>query len=145
MLSSGKKKELITVNFNNLRLKILGEEYSITFSTPEQDIKLIENAGYCDSLDKKIVINKNMGNYNILTHDESSKEQLVWDTIKHEIFHAFFFESGLCGYGNDEQLINWLAFQFEKFNNCLGELSIVLGLACEKEVNNQETQEDNKD
>lgn len=44
---------------------------------------------------------------------------------RHEIFHAFFDESGLEGYSEDEQLINWLAVQSPKIFKVFTELELL--------------------
>lgn len=44
---------------------------------------------------------------------------------RHEIFHAFFDESGLEGYSEDEQLINWLAVQSPKIFKIFAELDLL--------------------
>ncbi len=44
---------------------------------------------------------------------------------RHEILHAFFDESGLEGYSEDEQLINWLAVQSPKIFKVFTELELL--------------------
>lgn len=44
---------------------------------------------------------------------------------RHEILHAFFDESGLEGYSEDEQLINWLAVQSPKIFKIFAELDLL--------------------
>lgn len=34
--------------------------------------------------------------------------------IRHELVHAFFMESGMTKYSEDETLVEWVASQFEK-------------------------------
>lgn len=34
--------------------------------------------------------------------------------LRHEIIHAYFFESGLLDYGTNEQLVDWIVLQFPK-------------------------------
>jgi hypothetical protein len=43
-------------------------------------------------------------------------EPATWsrDFLRHEIFHAFLFESGFNNYYDDEQLVDMLALQFHK-------------------------------
>ena len=36
------------------------------------------------------------------------------EVLRHEIIHAFFDEAGLNDYSNNEQLVEWIAFQFPK-------------------------------
>lgn len=37
-----------------------------------------------------------------------------YQVIRHEVIHAFFAESGLIEYGNDEVLVDWMAKQLPK-------------------------------
>ena len=36
------------------------------------------------------------------------------NVLRHEIIHAFLYESGLRNYSADETLVDWLAAQFPK-------------------------------
>lgn len=53
------------------------------------------------------------------------KKQRFLEVGRHEIFHAFFDESGLEGYSEDEQLINWLAIQSPKIFKVFTELELL--------------------
>lgn len=33
---------------------------------------------------------------------------------RHEVIHAYFYESGLTDYAGNEQLVDWIAWQFPK-------------------------------
>lgn len=70
---------------NNRRktVDILGEKYTITFKTSEQDTRLSTTYGYCDYGKKSIVINREF----------EPRFQRI--TVRHEVIHAFLFESGL--------------------------------------------------
>lgn len=56
---------------------------------------------------------------------DSEKKQRFLEVGRHEIFHAFFDESGLEGYSEDEQLINWLAAQSPKIFKVFTELDLL--------------------
>lgn len=97
-----------------MKVNILGTEYEIIMDAEEKDYpKLKGLSGYTDFSVKKIVIRK-------IEEDESSIEDLKYyqrEVLRHEIIHAFFFESGLDGnsdYARNEELIDWIAIQFEK-------------------------------
>lgn len=109
-------------------VNILGTEYTIYERTEEEDVKLEENDGYCDSSAKEIVIliykddimnKRNMQHY---------KNQV----LRHEIIHAFLAESGLDGNGHspqnwefNEEMVDWFAIQFPKIMKVYQELGVV--------------------
>jgi hypothetical protein len=47
--------------------------------------------------------------------------------IRHEVIHAFFFESGLgdSSYGKNEELVDWIAMQFPKIAEVFEELGVM--------------------
>lgn len=108
-----------------MKVNILGAEYTIaTGVTEEDDAHLASNEeidGYIDYQTKEIII-KQMPEYNPgLSKDIKSYERLV---IRHELAHAFLYESGLTDYAADEQLVEWLAVQFPKMAKLFEELNI---------------------
>lgn len=106
------------------KVSVLGTEYEIIQKDRNEDPLLETRDAYCDSSVKKIIIPN-------LEKEYESKEDL--ETVKrrilrHEITHAFFFESGLdvnSEWGSDETLVDWIALQFPKLEkafkktNCL--------------------------
>ena len=108
-----------------MEVNILGAEYTITTGvTEEDDAHFASNEeidGYIDYPAKEIII-KQMPEYNPgLSKDIKSYERLV---IRHELAHAFLYESGLTDYAADEQLVEWLAVQFPKMAKLFEELNI---------------------
>lgn len=98
-----------------LKIDILGTEYTITDKTKEEDPYLEKCDGYCDKSVKKIVISKK--------EDDCELANFKWyrrKIMRHEIIHAFLFESGLHEnwhhdeYGHDETVVDWIAVQFPK-------------------------------
>lgn len=92
-------------------MNILGTEYTIKFKNEEEDPMLNYNCdGYCDPTTKKIVIKE-------LKRDATSVDDLKGyqnQVIRHEMVHAFFHESGLSKYEEDEILVEFLAIQLPK-------------------------------
>lgn len=96
-------------------LDILGTEYTIGTEKTNKNID-----GFCDTSIKKIVVDD-------MKPSETSKKDLELykkQVLRHEIIHAFLFESGLeaeCRW-NDEEMVDWLAIQFDKiakaFKDC---------------------------
>lgn len=98
-----------------MKVDILGTEYTIQELTTAEDAYLNDCDGYCDKTSKRIVLKK-----------EDETNQLdnfkVYQNkcLRHEIIHAFLFESGLHEnfkhdeWGHDETMIDWVAAQFPK-------------------------------
>ena len=106
-------KTIITLGVTAIKIKILGTEYEIVQKDRSEDPLLEEREGYCDNSVKKIVICN-------IKKERGSKEDLKTvkrKILRHEIIHAFFFESGLdvnSEWGSDETLVDWIALQFPK-------------------------------
>lgn len=110
-----------------MTVKILGTDYEILIKNENEDAYLKQCDGYCDKTSKKIV----------LTDKPEDNELEIFDVyarkiIRHEVLHAFLFESGLAENiryeGNigrqDEQMIDWFAIQFPKILKAYQELGI---------------------
>ena len=99
-----------------MKVNILGTEYKIKECTVEEDSCLKECDGYCDKTTKTIVITKPTPDCNLGDWEWYRKK-----VMRHEIIHAFLFESGLHEnfehakqFGHDETMIDWVAVQFPK-------------------------------
>ena len=108
-----------------MEVNILGAEYTIITGVKEEDDAYLasneEIDGYIDQQTKEIII-KQMPEYKpSLSKDLKSYERLV---IRHELAHAFLYESGLTDYAADEQLVEWLAVQFPKMSKLFAELDV---------------------
>lgn len=90
-----------------MKLNILGTDYKIVFENFGRDTR----DGYID-IDNKVI--------HIDTQITSKTRKDI--AIKHEIIHAFFFESGLEEYFYDEKLVSWVAMQFDKIKNIFNEV-----------------------
>ena len=95
-----------------MTVDVLGTVYSIEQSNQIVDDNLNNMDGYCDHSIKKIVIdtfNNSPGSMQNL--DEYRKQ-----VIRHELIHAFLFESGLDGnsWAKEEEIVDWIACQFPK-------------------------------
>lgn len=97
-----------------MKIKILGTEYNIILDADEKDYpKLKGLSGYTDFSVRKIILRK------FIETDETLEDLKYYQrvTLRHEIIHAFFYESGLdnnCEFARDEELVDWIAMQFEK-------------------------------
>lgn len=71
--------------------------------------------GECNKYEKVIrVLPKSKMGSDHETTSQLSKELYYKNVLRHEIIHAFFFESGLDTYCNNEELVDWLAIQVPK-------------------------------
>lgn len=111
------------------KINVLGTEYTISEKTEEQDQSLKKCDGYCDKTSKEIVVIK-------VSADNSDLHKPKWYTdkvLRHEIVHAFLFESGMheCtnwkaeGSCHNEQLVDWFAVQSPKIFKVYQELGII--------------------
>jgi hypothetical protein len=47
--------------------------------------------------------------------------------MRHELIHAFLFESGLdcCSWADKEEIVDWIAIQFPKLQNVFEQINVV--------------------
>lgn len=96
---------------------ILGTEYKILLRSENKDSELKDCGGYCHLTKKRIVIRKSL------------TKRLMKSVLRHEIVHAFFYESGLDAnshasdnaFARDEEMIDWIAIQGQKLYNAWSE------------------------
>ena len=105
-----------------MKVNILGTEYTIEKKSKTEDTFLNQCDGYCDKTTKKIVI-KTKDEDNELDDYEVYEKKIM----RHEIIHAFLFESGLHEnwehkqFGHDETYVDWIAVQFPKMQKAFEE------------------------
>lgn len=98
-----------------MKVNILGTEYTITEKSKEEDTYLNGCDGYCDKTTKEIVVKTKDEENELSNYDEYLKK-----VKRHEIIHAFLYESGLHEnwehkeYGHNETYVDWIAVQFPK-------------------------------
>lgn len=99
-----------------LKVNVLGVEYSITRSHSPGDLRLENADGFCDETTKEIVVETYEGD----DGKPGSKAQLDIQrkkVLRHEITHAFLFESGLAensDWAQNEELVDWISIQGPK-------------------------------
>lgn len=109
-----------------MKINILGTEYTIYELSAAEDFNLKEVDGYCDKTTKKIVITTKDDDCNLGDFEVYRKK-----ILRHEIIHAFLFESGLHEnwmhreYGHDETYVDWIAVQFPKLLKAFEEVGAV--------------------
>ncbi len=98
-----------------MQVNVLGTDYTIEKLHQKEDKYLDTRDGYCDKTSKRIVVKlederNELENYNVY----------MKTVLRHEIVHAFLFESGLHENfmhpenGHDETMVDWIAVQFPK-------------------------------
>ena len=105
-------------------IPVLGTVYGITEKSISEDAALEHCDGYCDHSSKQIVVSNMLPESpNQLEDMEAYKKKV----IRHEVIHAFFFESGLGdnSYGKNEELVDWIAMQFPKIAEVFEELGVM--------------------
>ena len=109
-----------------MTVNVLGTEYTIKKSNRVEDLGLEHADGYCDTSTKTIVIDTfkiyegqpdALGNF-----DDYEKK-----VIRHELVHAFLFESGLTAnsWAKDEEIVDWIACQFPKLQNAFAQCNVI--------------------
>ena len=102
---------------------VLGTPYTIEDSNEMDDANLEFNDGYCDPSTKKIVI-KTFERSTDSMEDLNAYRKKV---IRHELVHAFLYESGLhaCSFAINEELVDWIALQFPKMQKVFEQCEVI--------------------
>lgn len=100
------------MNQNKKTLNILGVEYKVVFYN-DRNFPKVGYDGLCNSVSKTISIR--------LKKDKTLQNEV----LRHEIIHAFFHESGLTDYENDEVLVEWVAMQFPKMKKVIANSEVL--------------------
>ena len=104
-----------------MTVNILGTPYEIIVKKydEEEEFERRSISGFCDGYAKEIVV-CDMSTYKGWEHDtEKTITAAQKQTLRHEIVHAFFNESGLmdssnvvdCPWCKNEEMVDWIANQ----------------------------------
>lgn len=100
---------------NDRTVNILGSTWTIKEQSESENELLKGCDGYCDWTTKEIVVEREM--YGTL----GDMEAYIRKVIRHEIVHAFLFESGLHestadsnAWAKNEEMVDWFARQGQK-------------------------------
>ena len=111
----------------NNSVNVLGTRYKILRKTEDEDEGLKTCDGYCDHSVKQIVvvIYKPSTDGSV---DAKDFEALYRKILRHEIIHAFFYESGLWEnsekinqWATNDEMTDWIAIQFPKMQEAFVE------------------------
>lgn len=99
-----------------MKVDILGTEYQIEETNEKLDYRMVGRDGYCDTSIRYCAIDdmKNVEEEEDVKYD---LEQYKKSVKRHELIHAFLYESGLdscCYWAKEEAMVDWLAIQFPK-------------------------------
>lgn len=96
-----------------MKVNVLGTEYNLIESNEANDERLNGRDGYCDTSTKECVVDEMQGTEPGMKKNMPEYKKAV---IRHELIHAFLFESGLdiCSWAENEELVDWIAIQFPK-------------------------------
>lgn len=103
-------------------VNVLGTEYKIILTTENEDSRLKGNNGCCDPSTKEILVEKNIPEDD---HTIRDLEDFRKKVIRHELVHAFLYESGLhdqCYWATNEEIVDWVAIQLPKMFNVISKL-----------------------
>lgn len=95
-----------------MTINVLGTDYTIEKLTSSEDDMLLECDGYCDKTSKRLVVAEKEKRCNLDAFEEYQKK-----VMRHEIVHAFMYESGLAEnwerkeIGQEETVVDWFAIQ----------------------------------
>lgn len=106
---------------------ILGTKYIIERRSASDDIKLQEADGYCDTNSKLIVV-RNTDDFKDDINTKSNLEITEMKVLRHELIHAFLYESGLCEqsyWAVNEEMIDYFAIQFPKIVKVMNDLTLL--------------------
>lgn len=113
-----------------LKTTILGEKWIIKIGS-EIDFPYLKSVdGYTDSSVREIIVDSFAGK-EMETGVKLDLKQYQNQVLRHEIIHAFLFESGLdanthqCSeWATNEEMVDWMAIQFPKIKKVYEELGI---------------------
>ena len=115
------------MEYTNKTVSILGTEYKVEFRSEKEDKLLIDCFGYTDETDQVLVVQKIPENNEFVNPDWRIKK-----TLRHEIIHAFLFESGLDNnttmsgnWAQNEEMVDWIARQFPKISKVYEQLGVM--------------------
>lgn len=97
-----------------MNINILGTEYTVTIATEQSELRLENCDGFCDETTREIIVeNYKRG----LAGSKGKLELQEQKNLRHEIVHAFLFESGLAensDWAQNEEMVDWVAKQGPK-------------------------------
>lgn len=96
-------------------VNVLGSDYTVTVTSETDEPRLKNKDGLCDDSSKEILAE----DYKTVSSEDSKRNLLLQTkkTLRHELVHAFLFESGLAensDWAQNEEIVDWIAIQGPK-------------------------------
>lgn len=116
------------------KINILGTEWTIRIDDFNcEELKGKNRCGYCFPIKKLIVTEDLETDEDWKNESDTVKECRTKEIIRHEIIHAFLYESGLHastsdtlgGWSMNEEMIDWIAIQSPKIFNAFKEADAI--------------------
>lgn len=102
-----------------MKVNVLGTEYTVVTEASIDKYPSLEGVdGYCDYSAKEIVVRKKDSN-----DDIGDFNAFINKVMRHEIIHAYFYESGLY-FDQTERMVDWIAIQIPKMSKLFDEMEI---------------------
>lgn len=110
-------------------INILGTKYKIFYDSERCDPKMEHADGYVERFLKEIHINSDLYDkeYQKNPAIAGGLERHILDVFRHEIIHAFIYESGLwenSDWATNEEMTDWFAKQFPKLSKCFKQIGV---------------------
>lgn len=94
-----------------MKINVLGTTYTIKSDVKRADDPILADAdGYIDYSTKEIIVEVLKPDVDTFKDMKAYKNKV----IRHELVHAFLYESGMSDYAGDETIVDWLAIQVPK-------------------------------
>lgn len=99
----------------DVTVPVLGTDYRVKIMSDEEDPRLKECDGFTDKTSHFIAVGEIPDTGNL-----DCPEEFILKILRHELIHAFMFESGLAEnwkhdeYGQEELTVDWFAIQMPK-------------------------------
>lgn len=95
-----------------MKIDVLGEKYKVIVTNQKDEPRFARVSGFCDNTTKECVIDDFSTSFEPLTKGDLTDQ--MKKNIRHEIVHAFLYESGLAensDWALNEEIVDWIAMQ----------------------------------
>lgn len=113
------------------KINILGSQWKIVYGSENEYPALKEMDGYMDSSTRIIVVD-DMHYAEKQPGAKVNMLEYVRQVTRHEIIHAFLFESGLDtssgkadNWAVNEEMVDWFSIQIPKIQRCMQEAKVL--------------------
>lgn len=117
------------------KLNVLGTDYTVEILPVHDDAELALGlcSGYCDRFSKRIVISDYRSYAEYTDADFKHFREIELSIARHEIIHAFIYESGLStcthvppNWAENEEMVDWFSLQWSKISKAIDKVYMEL-------------------